>query len=159
MNANVSRDRRRFNRRVALVLVAVAALALILLVRGWNAGEDSAVGAAVVNPEVTPSGDAVVPDGLETARLTVKDGKFGARELILQDNQPTILGLVNEDGTAYRFQIDGLIDPTAVAAGGETTIDFTDPDAGVYEGRLLPASGDTALATIRVVVQEPDGSD
>ena len=66
--------------------------------------------------------------------------------------------MVNEDGTAYVFQIEGLVDPTAVAPSGETTIDFADPDAGIFEGHLLPPSGEGSLDTIRVVVQEPDRS-
>jgi hypothetical protein len=156
MNVPTSLSRRPIAFLIALVFVAV--VVTLFAVDRWGSESEDPAAPAVVNPDVTPNGDAVVPDGLELGRLTVKGGAFDSDELVLQVDQPTVLQMDNEDGTAYRFQIVGLVDPTAVAPSGETTIDFTDPNAGTFEGRLLPQSGENTLDTITVVIQNPDGS-
>lgn len=128
-------------------------LCLVLLVACGDEDEEVATDRLVV-PEVTPGASDELPQGIESATIEVSDGAFGVDELLLQQAEPTVLDVVNNDDEDYTFRIDDLVGDTLIPAGTTVEIEFTTPSAETYEGRLLAADG-TVLSEMRVIVQAP----
>ena len=109
-------------------------------------------------PAVTPGSNDEIPQGIEAATVSISDGAIGVDELMLQQGEPTELRIVNEDETAYTFEIQDLVASTSIPASTTTDVGFSTPSAGTFTGRLLDADG-TVLDEFRVVVQAPGGVD
>jgi hypothetical protein len=137
----------------------VVLVASILILGGCGTTNDVATNLPPIVPDASPQDLADVPQGLEEASLTIEGGRFAQRELILQQNQPTVLHVANHDGRDYQLQITpNLVDPTAVAATTVTQIEFTDPDAGTYQAKLLQPDTGNILATLNVEIETPMGN-
>lgn len=109
-------------------------------------------------PAVSPTAIAALPDDIEEAELVVTNGAFGAEDLFLLEGAPTVLHVTNRDARDYRFWIvEDLVGTFPIAANAVTDIEFTTPNADVYEGQLLAAEGDEPLDTVRVVVRTAGG--
>ena len=109
-------------------------------------------------PTVPPTTLAALPDDIGEATLAITGGAFGVEELLLQEDEPTLLHVVNNDDRAYRFRVvEDLVTLTPIAPRATTDVGFTTPKANVYEGQLLPAEGEETLDTVRVVVLGPGG--
>ncbi len=94
---------------------------------------------------MTPGASDEIPEGIETATIEITDGAYGVDELLLQQDQPTVLDVVNNDDQAYTLEIADLVNDTEIPAGAT---------AETYEGRLLAEDG-TVLSEMRVIVQAP----
>ena len=148
--------RSRLRLRAGLRLVVLAPLLLGMLAGCGDEDEEVATDREGI-PTVTPTAVAALPDAIEEATLTIAGGAFGVDELVLQEDEPTVLHVVNADDRAYRFRIvEDLVTATPIAADGTTAVKFTTPLANVYEGQLLAAEDDV-VDTIRVVVQAAGG--
>lgn len=136
-----------------------ATLLTVLLVptlTGCSVGDsDEEVVTERENPAlVTPSALVEVPPSTEEATIHIAAGPFGEELLILQEDEPTVLHVVNGDETAYRLWIgEALLTTTAIPAAAVTDVGFTTPNAAEYEGSLLAAEDDTVLDTVVVRVQ------
>lgn len=105
---------------------------------------------------VTPDALDEAPEGVGEATITITGGELVEELLTLQEDEPTILHVVNGDETAYRLWIgEDLVITTTIPAAVTTDVEFTTPNAAVYEGRLLAADDDTVLDTMVVRVQSP----
>lgn len=128
-------------------------LCLVLLVACGD--DDVEVATETLNvPEVTPGASDELPEGIEVASIEITDGTFGVDELLLQQGQPTVLDIVNNDDEDYTFRIGDLVGDTLIPAGTTVEIEFTTPTAETYEGELLAADS-TVLSEMRVIVQAP----
>ncbi len=130
---------------------------LVLALLAACVGEDEEVAnQRQVALRVTPTAIAALPPGIEEATLHIRDGQFGVDQLLLQEDEPTVLHVVNTDERAYRLRIvEDLVTATPIAPSTTTPLGFTTPDAGRYEGQLLAAEGDEVLDTVAVIVQSP----
>lgn len=141
------------------MLLATALLAAVLLAV-FAARDDGDAGVATERedvPEITPTAVAALPEGVGEASLVVMDGAFGVDELILQEDEPTELHVVNSDAVPYRLRIADLVTPSPIAASAVTDIKFTTPTANVYEAQLLATEGQAVLDTLRVVIRSAGG--
>ena len=109
-------------------------------------------------PPVSPTAIAALPDDIEEAELIVANGSFGVEDLFLLEGAPTILHVANSDERDYEFRIvEDLVAPYPIAANAVTDIEFTTPNADVYEGLLLSDDGEDVLDTVRVIVRSAGG--
>lgn len=106
-------------------------------------------------PSVTPTALAGLPGGVEVAELTIVDGEFDVGELILQEDEPTVLNIVNHDDRTYRFRIGDVLTPTEIAADTTTRLEFTTPNPNHSTGQLLAANTDDVLDEINVLILAP----
>jgi hypothetical protein len=107
----------------------------------------------------SPTALAGVPQNITEARLEVANGGFGEDRLVLQQDEPTVLHVVNGDDQAYRFQVvPDLVAAKEIAPAKTTDVEFTTANAGAYEGQLLAAAGEDVIDKIEVVVQAPGGA-
>jgi hypothetical protein len=122
--------------RFWLLLVAIIAATVLVGAYGLSAArepEDAATNLTPIAPNVPEQDLADVPQGLEEASLTIDGGKFVDRGLSLQQNQPTVLRIINRDDQSYQLQIvPAFVDPTPIAASTTTQIEITDPDGATY---------------------------
>ena len=140
-----------------LRMSVLAPLLLVLLAAGGDGDEEVATEREGV-PTAPPTTLAALPDDIGEATVEIASGAFGVEELTLQENEPTLLHVVNNDDRAYRFRIvEDLVTATAIAPRATTDVGFTTPRANVYEGQLLPAAGEEVLDAVRVVVLGPGG--
>ena len=128
-------------------------LCLMFVVACGDEDEEVATDTLTV-PEVTPGASDEIPEGIETATIEITDGAYGVDELLLQQDQPTVLDVVNNDDQAYTLEIADLVNDTEIPAGATVEVEFTTPTAETYEGRLLAENG-TVLSEMRVIVQAP----
>lgn len=89
---------------------------------------------------------------LEGAKLVVENGKPSPTELTLNTGDATVLHVVNRDDAAYQLSIANLVDQTAVAPKTTTTLGFTSPDSGRYDGYLKSADGADTLGQFTIDV-------
>lgn len=145
------RQRRNGTGGTFLSLVAVMILLLVS-----TCGDDSEVAEERdVVPAVTPSALAALPEGVEVASIVIQDGEFQTSEIILQEDEPSVLSVDNQDDRAYRLQIGDLVTPTEIRANAVTEVKFTTPIPEEYEAELLAEEEDDVIATIPVVVISP----
>lgn len=104
-------------------------------------------------PEVSPTAIAELPKDIEAAALTIEDGGFAAEDLYLLEDTPTVLHLTNRDEQGYRLLLTDLLAETEIPPATTLAIEFTTPNANVYEARLYPLDGEEAIDTVRVVVR------
>jgi len=128
-------------------------LCLMLLVACGDEDEEVATDRLTV-PEVAPGASDELPQGIESATVEITNAEFGVDELLLQQAEPTVLDVVNNDEEDYTLQIGDLVGDTLIPAGTTVEVEFTTPTAETYEGRLLAADG-TVLSEMRVIVQAP----
>lgn len=139
--------------RVAMTL----ALAGVLVACG---DEEEDVATEDLNiPEISPESQDEVSQGVEEVSLTIVDGAFSEDELVLQQLEPSVVIVTNEDDTAYQFRIEDLVSSQEIPASSETNVEFTTPNAGTYTGELLSEDGETVLAEITVDVVGTGGVD
>jgi len=113
----------------------------------------------VTIPEVTPQAIDDLPDANQEARVLVEGGAFAVEELILLEDEPTVLTVVNLDGEPYLFRIvETLIAATPIPANTAVDVAFTTPVANDYEGQLLDPDTEEVLDTMAVLVQAPSGN-
>jgi hypothetical protein len=147
---------RRHRAPVVLGLIILLAATLMVGVRANK--EDVATNPITIAPDVPSQDLNQVPQGLEEARLTVGGGRFQENSLFIEQNQPMVLRIVNRDNQAYQLQImPDLVSPMAIAAATTTQIEFTDPNAGIYEGQLLDPDTGQVVAKLTVDVEKPAG--
>lgn len=109
-------------------------------------------------PEVSPTTIASLPEDIEEATLVVTEGRFGVDETRLLEGTPTVLHLFNNDARDYRFRImEDLVAMTSIPADAMTDIEFTTPNAGVYEGQFFSSAADEVFDTVRAVVGSAGG--
>lgn len=137
----------------SLARILLVPLCLMLLVACGDEDDEVATDRLTV-PEVTPGASDELPQGIETATIEITDGAFGVEELLLQEDEPTALDVVNNDDEDYTFQIADLVGDTLIPAGATVEVEFTTPTADTYTGRLLAEDG-TVLSEMRVIVQAP----
>ncbi len=128
-------------------------LCLMLLVACGDEDEEVATD-RLTAPEVTPGAIDELPQGIESASVEITDAEFGVDELLVQQGEPTVLDLINNDDEDYTFEIGDLVGDTPIPAGTTVEIEFTTPKAETYDGQLLAADG-TVLSEMRVIVQAP----
>ncbi len=108
--------------------------------------------------DVSPAAIASLPEDIEEASVTVANGMFGVDVIRLLEGVPTVLHVTNEDDRAYRLQIvEDLVTAAPIASNATTDIEFTTPNAGEFEGQLLPDEGDDVLDTVQVIVRSAGG--
>lgn len=136
-----------------LTSILLIPLCLALLVACGD--EECEVAKETLNvPEVTTGASDELPEGIEVATVEITDGAFSVDELLLQQAEPTVLDVVNNDDEDYTLRIGDLVGDTLIPAGASVEVEFTTPSAETYEGRLLSADG-TVLSEMRVIVQAP----
>lgn len=139
--------------RYAPASVALAAVTIL----SACADESEVATEAEGIPTATLTAIDEVPADIGAVSLAVSGGAVGTDELVLQQGNPTILHVVNDDDQPYRLRIgDALVNDVEIAAGDSTEIAFTTPKASTYDGKLLSMNG-TVLDEFRVIVQEPGG--
>lgn len=144
-------------RRTPWALLRLSILvAALLLVSTACMGDKTEVAREVDKGEqASPTALAEMPQDINVARITIKDGAFSVEEVIVQQAEPSILNVENQDGRAYRFEIDDIVAPTDVAANTTTRVAFTAPKADRYTGKLLAVDSDAVIAQITVDVSAP----
>jgi hypothetical protein len=107
----------------------------------------------VAIPDASPTALDDLPDDIEEATVSIAGGAFGVDEIVLREDEPTVLRVDNRDDLGYFLGIGDLVPAAAIPARRVTEIQFTTPNAGVYEGRLVASDEATVLDTVRVIVQ------
>lgn len=121
-------------------------------------GDDEVAEPRTGGVDAVPAELNKLPEGIEEATIAIANGTFDLETLYLQEDEPTVLHVTNQDSKAYRLEITpALVTPALVAASATTDVGFTTPLASTYEVHLLPESGNGILATARVIVQSPGG--
>ncbi len=129
--------------------------ALVLLA---GCGETELATERVTVPDASLQSVANLPDANQEADIVVEGGAFSVPELILLEDEPTVLRVVNLDGEPYRFRIvETLVKVTELPANTAVDVAFTTPNANVYEGQLLSPDDEAVLDTMVVTVQAPGG--
>lgn len=133
-------------------------LSLGVLVVLAGCGETEVATERVTVPDVSPQAIANLPDANQEADIVVDGGAFSVPELVLLEDEPAVLTVVNLDGEPYRFRIvETLLKATAIPANTAVNVAFTTPNANVYEGQLLSPDDEAVLDTMVVTVQAPGG--
>ena len=133
-------------------------LAVLLLLAGC--GELEVATERVTVPDVAPQAMDDLPDANEEARVAVDGGAFSVDELVLLEDEPTVLRVVNLDPEPYRFRIvETLVTATELPANTATDVAFTTPNANTYEGQLLRPEAEEVVDTMVVTVQAPGGAE
>ncbi len=141
-------------RRARRPTLSMMLLLLLLLVAGC--GRTEVAEDTLFIPDISPVAIVELPEGIEEATIDISRGGFRVTELVLQEDEPTVLHVANADDQTYRLRIvEGLVSATEIAADATTDIQFTTPNAAAYEGQLLAADGDQVLDTFRVAVIGP----
>ncbi len=96
-----------------------------------------------VVPRVTPRALATAPEGIEETTLTIADATFETEQILLQEDEPTVLTVVNRHNGVYGLGSEQLVDGEPIAAATTTRVSFTTPEVGAYAGHLLEATSDT----------------
>lgn len=144
-------------RRGGVGYLGLLGLGGLLLFAGC--GQTEVADERITVPDVSLQALDDLPDGIEGAVVTIEGGAFSVEKLILQEDEPTVLTVVNQDDQAYRFQIvETLLKATEIPANASTDIAFTTPNANVYEGQLLGPERSEVIATMVVTVQSPTGT-
>jgi hypothetical protein len=136
----------------------LALLSVILTLAACSSSEQLIARERQPAPRVTPTALATVPEGIEGTTLTITDATFETEQLLLQEDEPTVLTVVNRDNRAYCLLIEQLVDGQPIDAATTTHVNFTTPEVGPYAGQLLEAISDTVLASLRVVVEAASGA-
>ncbi|MDQ3043942.1 MAG: cupredoxin domain-containing protein [Chloroflexota bacterium] len=138
-------------------LAATLGLAVLLVACGDD--DTEVADSQVVAPIGSPIAVDELDEGTEGATITIRDGGIVEEDLRLQKDQPTVLHIVNEDDSAYRFRINGLVTMVEIAAATTTDLEFTTPTVVSVDGELLPNDGasEDPIDTIQVDVQEVGG--
>ena len=135
-------------------------LTMCIVVFGACRGDESkTVDEDVVPVQVSPGNLNEVPEGVEEVSISISGGAIELESVTLQQNEPTILHIDNQDQAAYSIQIvPNLVTPTTVGASSITDVSFTTPNANRYTLELRVADGTGApLDTVDVLVQSPGG--
>lgn len=70
-------------------------LAIILTLAACSSPEQQIAREHEVAPQVTPAALAAVPEGIEGTTLTITDATFETEQILLQEDEPTVLTVVN----------------------------------------------------------------
>ncbi len=131
-------------------------LGALLLLAGC--GEAEVATERVTVPDAAPQAMDDLPDANEEARVAVEEGAFSVDELVLLEDEPTVLTVVNLDPKPYRFRIvETLVAATELPANTAVDVAFTTPNANTYEGQLLRPEGEEVVDAMVVTVQAPGG--
>lgn len=138
----------------------VVGVMVLLLLSGCIFGDSETSEELVGSTNVTPSAIGALPEDIGEVTITIADGAFDVENVLLQEGQPTVLHVVNNDDRAYRLKIgESLVAAEPIAASTTTDIQFTTPNADIFDGELLAEETDEVIATIEVVVRAPGGVD
>jgi hypothetical protein len=97
-----------------------------------------------------------LPDEFVVVTVTVSDGSFNESRLQLPEEAPAVLRVKNNDRFSYHLRfVRNLTEDLVVRAGTTTSIEFTTPRSGFYEGRLLSPPGTSRLDALPIVVGSP----
>lgn len=107
---------------------------------------------------VTPNAVNKLPENISAVTVTIANGKFSVDQVTLQEQGGSIIHVVNQDGTAYQFQVvPNLVTAAAIAPKATTDVSFTSSTAGNFTGQLLPQGGGSVLASVNLRIQSPGG--
>lgn len=135
-----------------LILATGALLAAMMIATACTDDDTEVATDPVRDPSASPTALAEVPASIEVAQVTIEDGSFDVDEIILQQGEPSILEVTNQDDRAYRLQIGDLLAPTDIPQGTTTRVEFTTPSSDQYEGELLASDGDDVVDDVLVTV-------
>ena len=138
--------------RRSLIWIALAATLLSMLLTAC--GDDDAVEAKhqELSLNATPAASADASAGVNTVTLTIKSGKFEQDELVLLQNRPTKLYIQNKDDSDYEFEIVNMVKQAKIDGNHETVLEFTTPNEGFYNARLVTGNDLFLKAKLAVVV-------
>ncbi len=132
------------------------ALLLIALVVLTGCGDESEVAEErEVVPNVTAVALDALPEGVEVVDLLIEDGELQTEEIVLQEDEPTVLRVSNGDDQRYALRIGDLLTATELPAGEVTTVELTTPLPQEYVGELLTEEDEEVVDAVPVLVIAP----
>ncbi len=140
-------------RYIPLSLIGILLAALVLLPACGDESEVAEERDAV--PDTTPVALDQLPEGVEVVDVVIQDGEFQTSEIILQEDEPTVLRISNQDDQRYALEIGDILTPTELAPGEVTDIEMTTPLPEEYVGELLTEDEEEVVDTIPVLVVAP----
>lgn len=138
-------------------LIAIVLAALLVLSACGDESEVAEERDAV--PSVTPVALDALPEGVEVVDVLIQDGEFQTDEIILQENEPTVLRISNQDDQRYALEIGDILTPAELEPNEVTTIEMTTPLPEEYVGELLTEDEEEVVDTIPVLVVAPGRTD
>lgn len=143
--------------RAVMRFLSAGMLVVLLLGVVASCSDDTEVAEELPgDANTTPEALEGLPEGVEVAELTIRDGEFVEDSLSATAERPVDLRITNEDDETYSFAAGDVITETEIPAGSTTGVEFNAPEVNEYEGQLLGPDGEV-LDTIFFEVSGPGG--
>jgi len=100
-----------------------------------------------------PTVVSALPDAFVVVTVTVSNGQFDTLNVQIPEDTSTVLRVKNSDRTDYQLRFfHDLTEDLLIHARTTTSIEFTTPHSGSYEGRLLSPPGTRRFDTLPITV-------
>ena len=146
-------------RNVSLPLRLVPGLIAIVLVLTGCSSRQLVASYLERGPASPPTVVSALPDEFVVVTVTVSNGQFNAPNVQIPEDTSTVLRVRNRDRTDYQLRFfHDLTEDLLIRARTTTSIEFTTPHSGFFEGRLLSPPGTRRFDALPIAVSPRSGA-